>query len=194
MITSEQNEYLCRTGPGTPMGNLFRRYWIPALMASELPGPDCPPVRVQLLSERLIAFRDTEGRLGLMDEYCAHRGVSLWFGRNEEGGLRCPYHGWKYDVTGQCTEVPSEPATIGNSPPRIDGASVEPPILSEGLAARCVVSGWYDPDGKMMKKKNTFLDFISAAEFLVKEKYTSEGKIAIQGGSAGCAPALPSLC
>ncbi|MFZ8941236.1 MAG: (2Fe-2S)-binding protein, partial [Gemmobacter sp.] len=64
MITSEQNEYLCRTGPGTPMGNLFRRYWIPALMASELPGPDCPPVRVQLLSERLIAFRDTEGRLG----------------------------------------------------------------------------------------------------------------------------------
>jgi phenylpropionate dioxygenase-like ring-hydroxylating dioxygenase large terminal subunit len=95
------------------MGNLLRRYWIPALLASELPAPDCPPVRVQLLSERLIAIRDTQGRIGLMDEYCAHRGVSLWFGRNEEGGLRCPYHGWKYDVTGQCTEVPSEPASSG---------------------------------------------------------------------------------
>lgn len=113
MITPQQNEYLCQTGPGTPMGELFRRYWIPALMAEELPRPNCPPVRVQLLSERLIAFRDTEGRIGLMDEFCAHRGVSLWFGRNEESGLRCTYHGWKYDVTGQCVEVPSEPASSG---------------------------------------------------------------------------------
>jgi phthalate 4,5-dioxygenase len=91
------------------MGKLFRRYWLPALLESELPAPDCPPVRVRLLSERLIAFRDTGGRLGLLDEFCAHRGVSLWFGRNEEGGLRCSYHGWKYDVTGQCREIPSEP-------------------------------------------------------------------------------------
>jgi phenylpropionate dioxygenase-like ring-hydroxylating dioxygenase large terminal subunit len=113
MITAEQNEYLCRTGPGTPMGNLFRRYWIPALLASELPGPNCDPVRVSLLSERLIAFRDSDGKIGLMDEFCAHRGVSLWFGRNEEGGLRCPYHGWKYDTTGQCIEVPSEPVSSG---------------------------------------------------------------------------------
>lgn len=92
------------------MGELFRRYWIPALMAEELPRPDCPPVQVQLLSEKLIAFRDTQGRVGLMSEFCAHRGVSLWFGRNEESGLRCPYHGWKYDVTGQCVEVPQVPA------------------------------------------------------------------------------------
>lgn len=113
MISHEQNEYLCRTGAGTPMGELFRRYWIPALMANELPEPDCPPVRVSLLGERLIAFRDTEGKIGLMDEFCAHRGVSLWFGRNEEGGLRCPYHGWKYDRTGQCVEVPSEPRSSG---------------------------------------------------------------------------------
>jgi phthalate 4,5-dioxygenase oxygenase subunit len=113
MITHEQNEVLTRTGPGTPMGELFRCYWIPAMMAEELPRPNCPPVQVQLLSERLIAFRDTQGRLGLMDEYCAHRGVSLWFGRNEENGLRCPYHGWKYDVTGQCIDVPSEPASSG---------------------------------------------------------------------------------
>jgi phthalate 4,5-dioxygenase oxygenase subunit len=113
MLRAEQNEYICRTGPGTPMGELFRHYWLPALLASELPGPDCPPVRVKLLSERLIAFRDTQGRLGLIDEFCAHRGVSLWFGRNEENGLRCPYHGWKYDVTGQCMEVPSEPVESG---------------------------------------------------------------------------------
>lgn len=113
MISAEQNEYLCRTGAGTPMGDLFRRYWIPALMTSELPEPDCPPVRVSLLSERLIAFRDTDGKIGLMDEFCAHRGVSLWFGRNEEGGLRCPYHGWKYNTEGQCIEVPSEPVSSG---------------------------------------------------------------------------------
>jgi phthalate 4,5-dioxygenase oxygenase subunit len=113
MTTREQNDFLTLTGPGTPMGNLMRRYWIPALLASEIPEPDCPPVRVKLLGERLIAFRDTLGRVGVMDEFCAHRGVSLWFGRNEENGLRCPYHGWKYDVTGQCIEVPSEPAESG---------------------------------------------------------------------------------
>lgn len=109
MLKPEINELLTRTGPGTPMGDLFRQYWLPALLAEELPEDDCPPVRVKLLSERLLAFRDSEGRYGLIDEFCAHRGVSLWFGRNEEGGLRCAYHGWKYDVSGQCVEVPSEP-------------------------------------------------------------------------------------
>ncbi len=109
----EQNQRLTQTGPGTPMGEVFRRYWIPALLATELPEPDCAPVRVKLLSERLIAFRTTAGELGLMDEFCAHRGVSLWFGRNEENGLRCPYHGWKYASTGQCVEVPSEPVESG---------------------------------------------------------------------------------
>jgi phthalate 4,5-dioxygenase oxygenase subunit len=108
-LKSEQNEWLTRTGPGTRLGSVFRRYWLPALLSRELPGPDCPQVRVKLLSERLIAFRDTRNRLALIDEFCAHRGVSLWFGRNEEGGLRCSYHGWKYDVTGQCVEIPSEP-------------------------------------------------------------------------------------
>jgi phenylpropionate dioxygenase-like ring-hydroxylating dioxygenase large terminal subunit len=113
MLRKEQNDLLTQTGPGTPMGDLFRCYWIPALLAEELPENDCPPVRVKLLSERLLAFRDSEGRLGLIDEFCAHRGVSLWFGRNEESGLRCPYHGWKYDVTGQCVDVPSEPVESG---------------------------------------------------------------------------------
>lgn len=105
----EQVDLITLTGPGTAMGSMMRRYWIPFLLSEELPAPDCPPVRVKLLSEELIAFRDTQGRLGLIDRYCAHRGVSLWFGRNEESGLRCPYHGWKYDVTGQCVELPSEP-------------------------------------------------------------------------------------
>jgi phenylpropionate dioxygenase-like ring-hydroxylating dioxygenase large terminal subunit len=113
VTTREQNNFLAQTGPGTPMGNLVRRYWIPALLSSEIADPDCPPVRLKLLGERLIAFRDSMGRLGVMDEFCAHRGVSLWFGRNEENGLRCPYHGWKYDVTGQCIEVPSEPVESG---------------------------------------------------------------------------------
>jgi phthalate 4,5-dioxygenase len=110
MLVKEQNDILTQTGPGTPMGQMFRAYWIPALLATELAEPDCPPVRVSLLSEKLVAFRDTEGRLGLIEEFCAHRRVSLWFGRNEENGLRCPYHGWKFDVTGQCVEIPSEPA------------------------------------------------------------------------------------
>src|SRR5579864_2450337 len=113
MLRKEHNDLLTQTGPGTPMGELFRRYWTPALLAEELPENDCPPVRVKLLSERLLAFRDSKGRYGLIDEFCAHRGVSLWFGRNEECGLRCPYHGWKFDVTGQCVDVPSEPAASG---------------------------------------------------------------------------------
>lgn len=113
MATQEQNELLTRTGPDTPMGDLMRQYWIPILLSEELPEPDCPPVRVRLLGERLIAFRDTAGTLGLIDEFCAHRGVSLWFGRNEEGGIRCPYHGWKYNTKGECVEVPSEPEEGG---------------------------------------------------------------------------------
>ena len=133
MLRSEQNELLTRTSAGTPMGEMFRRYWIPALLAEELPENDCPPVRVRLLSEKLIAFRDTEGRYGLLDEFCAHRGVSLWFGRNEECGLRCPYHGWKYDVTGQCVEIPSEPEESGFR------AADQAALLSAGRARRRAV-------------------------------------------------------
>ena len=111
MLKKELNDLVTQTGPGTAMGNLFRRYWHPALLSEQLPGPDCEPVRLELLSEKMLAFRDTEGKLGLIDEFCAHRGVSLWFGRNEQNGIRCPYHGWKYDVNGNCTEVPSEPTS-----------------------------------------------------------------------------------
>ena len=109
MLTEAENETLVRVGPGTPMGVLMRRYWMPALLSRELPEPDCPPVRVKLLGERLVAFRDTGGRVGFVSEFCAHRGASLWFGRNEEHGLRCVFHGWKYDVDGNCLDMLNEP-------------------------------------------------------------------------------------
>jgi|ERR1043166_3458910 phenylpropionate dioxygenase-like ring-hydroxylating dioxygenase large terminal subunit len=109
MLTEQENELLTRTGDGTAMGAVMRRYWIPAALSSDVPEPDCPPVRVRLLGEKLVAFRDTNGRLGLVNEFCAHRCASLFLGRNEEGGLRCVYHGWKYDVEGNCLETPTEP-------------------------------------------------------------------------------------
>src|ERR1700761_5285152 len=103
VLSAEDNELVCRVGPGTPMGELMRRYWIPALASRELVA-DGDPVRLMLLGEKLIAFRDTNGKVGIMDHRCPHRCASLFYGRNEEGGLRCVYHGWKYDVTGQCLE------------------------------------------------------------------------------------------
>src|SRR5687768_2947000 len=108
-MLKEDNEILTHVGPGTVMGNLLRQYWIPALLSSELPDPDSDPMRLRLLGEDLIAFRDSSGRVGMLAANCAHRGASLFFGRNEENGLRCVYHGWKYDVTGQCVDMPSEP-------------------------------------------------------------------------------------
>jgi len=111
MLSAQDNELLTRTGPGTPMGELFRRFWLPALLAEELPAPDCPPVQVRLLGEDLVAFRDSGGRIAFVQEHCPHRRASLWFGRNEEDGLRCVYHGWKFDTDGACVEMPTEPAT-----------------------------------------------------------------------------------
>jgi nitrite reductase/ring-hydroxylating ferredoxin subunit len=109
MLSKADTEYLCRIGPGTPMGNLFRQYWLPAIRSDELPEPDCPPLRVKLLGEELIGYRSTSGEVGLMQNACPHRGASLFFGRNEEDGLRCVYHGWKFDVSGACVDMPSEP-------------------------------------------------------------------------------------
>ena len=110
MLSQFDNDTLTKVGPGTPMGNLMREYWIPALLSTELPEPDCDPVRIRLLGEDLIAFRDTNGDLGIIDNYCPHRRASMFFGRNEECGLRCVYHGWKFDVNGNCVDMPSEPA------------------------------------------------------------------------------------
>jgi len=110
MTTREENDLITHVGPGTPMGDVLRRYWMPALLSRELPGPDSPPVRVKLLGEDLVAFRDTNGNVGLLEEFCPHRLASLFLGRNEESGLRCVYHGWKFDTAGQCVDMPSEPA------------------------------------------------------------------------------------
>ena len=109
-MNKEMAEVLVRVGPDAPMGKLMRRYWVPILSSSEIPEPDSPQVRVKILGEKLLAFRDSKGRPGLIDEFCAHRGASLFFGRNEECGIRCSYHGWKFDLTGQCIELPSVPA------------------------------------------------------------------------------------
>jgi phenylpropionate dioxygenase-like ring-hydroxylating dioxygenase large terminal subunit len=109
MTTAAEGRELTEVGPGTLMGNLMRRYWMPALKSSELePGGD--PVRLMLLGEKLIAFRDPSGRVGVMDHKCPHRCASLFLGRNEPGGIRCVYHGWKFDVTGQCIDMPSVPS------------------------------------------------------------------------------------
>src|SRR5918994_1176597 len=110
MLSAQDNETLTRVGPGTAMAELMRRYWQPVLLSWELPSPDCPPVRVRMLGEDLVAFRDSDGKTGLFQQACPHRGASLFFGRNEETGLRCVYHGWKFDATGACVDMPSEPA------------------------------------------------------------------------------------
>src|SRR5919197_2841073 len=109
MLKDEEIELISQVGPGTPMGELMRQYWIPCMLSSELPTPDGDPVRVRLRGERLIAFRDTNGKVGLLENNCPHRGASLFFGRNEACGLRCVYHGRKFDVTGQCVDMPNEP-------------------------------------------------------------------------------------
>src|SRR5580698_6465304 len=105
---TDQYDLITRTGPGTPMGELMRQYWIPAALSEELKA-DGTPIRILLLNEKLIAFRDTAGRVGIMDQRCPHRCASLFYGRNEEGGLRCVYHGWKYDVDGNCLDMANIP-------------------------------------------------------------------------------------
>ena len=110
MLSAKDNEMITRTGPGTPMGEYLRRFWMPALLSEEIAEPDSAPVRVKILNEELIAFRDTNGDVGIIDNFCPHRRASMFFGRNEECGLRCVYHGWKFDTNGDCVDMPSEPA------------------------------------------------------------------------------------
>jgi phenylpropionate dioxygenase-like ring-hydroxylating dioxygenase large terminal subunit len=109
MLSKEQNELVGKVGPGTPMGALMRQYWIPSLLSDELSGPDGRPVRFRMLGEDLVAYRDSSGRIGILGHNCPHRGASLFFGRNEDEGLRCVYHGWKFDLSGRCVDMPNEP-------------------------------------------------------------------------------------
>ena len=105
MLSKADNENLTRSGKGTPMGELLRRFWQPALLSAELPERDGPPRKIRILGEDLLAFRDSNGRIGIVEPHCPHRGANLYFGRNEECGIRCAYHGWKFDVDGNCVEI-----------------------------------------------------------------------------------------
>jgi phenylpropionate dioxygenase-like ring-hydroxylating dioxygenase large terminal subunit len=109
MLSVEDNEILTHVGPGTIMGDLLRQYWVPALLSEEVPAPDCPPVRLRLLGENLIGFRVTSGKVALIQDACPHRAASFFFGRNEEEGIRCAYHGWKFDINGSCVDQLNEP-------------------------------------------------------------------------------------
>ena len=110
MLPKDENELLCRVGPGTPMGDLLREYWFPAIPSFELPSPDCPPKPCACWARTSWRSVTTSGKVGLFTNSCPHRGASMFFGRNEEEGLRCVYHGWKFDVDGTCVDMPSEPA------------------------------------------------------------------------------------
>ena len=110
MITPEENDLLCRVEGNAPMGQLMRRQWIAICLIDEVSGPDGTPIKARILGEDLVVFRDTKGRVGVMDEYCPHRRASLVYGRNEDCGLRCLYHGWKMDVAGNVVDMSSEPA------------------------------------------------------------------------------------
>jgi phthalate 4,5-dioxygenase oxygenase subunit len=109
MLTRADNDFLTQTGPATPMGDLLRRFWMPALLSAELPERDGPPKKIKVLGEDLLAFRDTGGKVGIVEPHCPHRGASLYHGRNEECGLRCAFHGWKFDVDGNCVDLPTSP-------------------------------------------------------------------------------------
>jgi phthalate 4,5-dioxygenase len=113
MLSVEDNEALTHVGPRTVMGDLLRQYWAPALLSEEVADPDGAPVRLRLLGENLVAFRSTSGKVVIIQDACPHRGASLFFGRNEEEGIRCVYHGWKFDSEGHCTEMLNEPSPSG---------------------------------------------------------------------------------
>src|SRR6202790_3855426 len=108
MLRADDNKFLIESGAGTPMGELLRRFWLPVLLSEELPEADGPPKKIVVMGEELLAFRDSRGVVGVIDQFCPHRGANLWFGRNEEGGIRCVYHGWKFDADGKCVDMPTE--------------------------------------------------------------------------------------
>src|SRR5947199_106580 len=107
MLRAEDNQFLTESGPGTGMGELLRRFWLPVLLSEELPEADGPPKKIAVMGEELLAFRDSRGVVGVIDQHCPHRGANLWLGRVEECGIRCVYHGWKFDTEGACVDMPT---------------------------------------------------------------------------------------
>jgi phthalate 4,5-dioxygenase oxygenase subunit len=110
MLSAERNAFMAQVGPRSPMGEFFRRFWLPVMVPDQLAEPDGEPARIRILGEDLVAFRDSNGQIGVLDSFCPHRRAPLYFGRNEECGLRCVYHGWKFSAEGTCVDMPSEPA------------------------------------------------------------------------------------
>ena len=113
MLSADENELLTKVTGNAPMGQMMRRYWVPAALSEEVAEPGGAPVRTTIFGERLVVFRDSENKLGVLDERCPHRLASLALGRNEEGGLRCIYHGWKFNTAGACVDMPTEPGAFG---------------------------------------------------------------------------------
>ena len=145
MLSAEDNRLLTQSGSGTAMGELLRRFWLPVLLSQELPEADGAPKKITVMGEELLAFRDTRGRIGVIDQHCPHRGANLWLGRNEECGIRCVYHGWKFDVEGRCVDMPTsypdldakDKIRIKAYPAVLVGSSVHAnPIISETVAMR----------------------------------------------------------
>lgn len=176
MLSAADNELLTRTGPETPMGRYFRRFWQPVALAEELPGPDSPPVRVQALGERLVAFRDSRGVVGLVDPRCPHRGADLFWGRNEDCGLRCVYHGWKFDTEGRAVDLPNVPAE----------SSYHRTMRVKAYPTReCgeIVWAWLGPPGRMPDiPQLEFTCMPASHRFVTKKVQWTNWAQAIEGG------------
>ena len=193
MLPADDNDILTRVGPASPMGQLQRHYWQPVLLSSELPAADGPALRVRLLGEDLVAFRDTTGNVGLLDAHCAHRGAPLCYGRNEEAGLRCVYHGWKYDLHGQCVDMPNEPPASNfkdkvrlTAYPCIErggviwtfmGAADPPPPLP--------AFEWLDlpPERRFMSKRMQYCNWVQALEGEIDQSHVSFAHRRLDGSS-----------
>lgn len=177
MLTAEENRTLTRTGPGTAMGNVMRRYWMPALLSRELPEPDGPPLRVKLLGEDFIAFRDSDARVGIVEPYCPHRGADLYFGRNEACGIRCVYHGWKFDVHGRCLELPTLTSDVADR--------VRPKASVRALQVQewgDVVWAYFGEDGAPELPQFEFAQLPASHRYVSKKLQQCNWAQAVEGG------------
>lgn len=178
MLKAGANETLSRVGKGTPMGELFRRFWLPAVTSAELADPDTPQVRLKILGEHLLAFRDTNGKVGIVDAYCSHRLAPLFFGRNEQCGLRCAYHGWKFDVDGNCLETPNVEPGAPDIRPRV-GIKAYPTEERSGVVWVYMGPAEKRPPFPGMEYANLPQDQVFAARWLQRTNWSQglEGEI-----------------
>ncbi len=164
MLSKEDQDVLTQVGPGTKMGNFMRRFWIPAALEREVSEPDCPPVRLRLLGEDLVLFRDSKNRIGILAAYCPHRGADLYLGRNEDCGLRCIYHGWKFDIAGNCLDMPSEP-TESNFADKVKIKSY--PCRAQGG----VIWVFMGPDNKIAQMPRFEWSFLKQDQIAVTKRF-----------------------